>query len=266
MKKVYLIITFLVLVLGFAMSQNKLQISGEIMLENMPLRGAVVQLHRVDRDSLIAYTFSSSNGYFKISTNKVFSNFILKFSHVSASDTVIVIDASTFYNDGWHDTITMSRSKKSMKEIVLRAPELSFKIAGDTISYNAERYMNSEVNKLEDLLKKMEGFHVDDNGRISFNGKDVSKILIEGDDLTGSKYKLLSKNIGADLISTVQVINNFNDNRLLKQLENDNNVGINLTIKPDKKNKLNGNLDLQYGNAGKGNASLDLVSIQKKIK
>ncbi len=266
MKKVYLIITFLVLVLGFAMSQNTLQISGEIMLENMPLRGAVVQLHRVDRDSLIAYTFSNSNGYFKISTNKVFSNFILKFSHVSASDTVIVIDASTFYNDGWHDTITMSRSKKSMKEIVLRAPELSFKIAGDTISYNAERYMNSEVNKLEDLLKKMEGFHVDDNGRISFNGKDVSKILIEGDDLTGSKYKLLSKNIGADLISTVQVINNFNDNRLLKQVENDNNVGINLTIKPDKKNKLNGNFDVHYGNAEKGNASLDLVSIQKKLK
>lgn len=266
MKKVYLIINFILLVLEFAMSQNKLQISGEIMLENMPLRGAVVQLHRVDSDSLIAYTFSNSNGYFKISTNKVLSNFILKFSHVSASDTVIMIDASIFYNDGWHDIITMSRSKKSMKEIVLRAPELSFKIAGDTISYQAEKYMNSEVNKLEDLLKKMEGFHVDDNGRISFNGKEVSKILIEGDDLTGSKYKLLSKNIGADLISTVQVINNFNDNRLLKQVENDNNVGINLTIKPDKKNKLNGNFDVHYGNAEKGNASLDLVSIQKKLK
>ena len=84
MKKVYLIITFLYLVLGFAMSQHKLQISGEIMLENMPLRGAVVQLHRVDSDSIIAYTFSNSNGYFKISTHKVLSNFILKFSHVSA--------------------------------------------------------------------------------------------------------------------------------------------------------------------------------------
>ena len=266
MKKVYLIITFLLLVSEFAMSQHKLQISGEIMLENMPLRGAVVQLHKADNDSLLAYTFSNANGYFKISTNKVLSNFILKCSHVSASDTFILIDASAFYNEGWHDTVTMNRSKKLMKEIVIRAPELSFKIAGDTISYQAEKYMNSEVNKLEDLLKKMEGFHVDDNGRISFNGKEVSKILIEGDDLTGSKYKVLSKNIGADLVSTVQVINNFNENRLLKQIENDNNVGINLTIKPDKKNKLNGNLDLQYGNAGKGNASLDLVSIQKKLK
>lgn len=266
MKKVYLIITFLLLVSEFAMSQNKLQLSGEIMLENLPLRGAVVQLHKADSDSLIAYTFSNSNGYFKISTKNVLSNFLLKISHVSACDTIIMIDASTFYNDGWHDTVIMKGSKKLMKEIVIRAPELSFKIDGDTISYQAEKYMNSEVNKLEDLLKKMEGFHVDDNGRISFNGKEVSKILIEGDDLTGSKYKVLSKNIGADLVSTVQVINNFNDNRLLKQVENDNNVGINLTIKPDKKNKLNGNIDLQYGNAGKGNASLDLVSIQKKLK
>jgi hypothetical protein len=177
-----------------------------------------------------------------------------------------VIDASTFNNDSWHYTVIMNRSKKLMKEIVIRAPELSFKIAGDTISYQAEKYMSSEVNKLEDLLKKMEGFHVDDNGRISFNGKEVSKILIEGDDLTGSKYKVLSKNINADLVSTIHVINNFNDNRLLKQVENDNNVGINLTIKADKKNKLNGNLDLHYGSAGKGNASLDLVSIQKKMK
>jgi len=266
MKKVYLIITFLFLVLGFAMSQNKLQISGEIRLENMPLRGAVVQLYRADSDSLVAYTFSKSNGYFNISTINKLSNIILKFSHVSASDTIIMIDTSTFYNDGWHDTVIMSKSKKLMKEIVIRAPELSYKIIGDTISYKAEKYMNREVNKLEDLLKKMEGFHVDDNGRISFNGKEVSKILIEGDDLTGSKYKVLSKNISADLVSTVQVINNFNDNRLLKHVENDNNVGINLTIKPDKKNKLNGNLDLRYGNAGKGNASLDLVSIQKKLK
>jgi hypothetical protein len=266
MKKVFLIITFLLLVLGFAMAQHKFQISGEIMLENSPLRGAVVQLHRADSDSLLGYTFSNSNGYFKISTNNVLSNFLLKISHVSASDTVIMIDASTFFNEGWHGTVIMNRSKKLMKEIVIRAPELSFKIVGDTISYQAEKYMNSEVNKLEDLLKKMEGFHVDDNGRISFNGKEVSKILIEGDDLTGSKYKVLSKNIDADLVSTVQVINNFNDNRLMKQVENDNNIGINLTIKPDKKNKLNGNLELNYGNVGKGNASLDLVSIQKKLK
>lgn len=266
MKKVYLIITILLLVLEFAKSQNKLQLSGEIMLEKIPLRGAVVQLHMDNSDSLVTYTFSNANGYFKISTNKVLSNFILKFSHVSACDTVIMIDTKTFYKEGWHDTVIMSRRKNLMKEIIIRAPELPFKIAGDTISYNAEKYMNREVNKLEDLLKRMDGFHIDDNGKISFNGKEVTKILIEGDDLTGSKYKVLSKNIDADLVSTVQVINNFNDNRLLKQVENDNNVGINLTIKPDKKNRLNGNLDLHYGSPGKGNASLDLVSIQKKLK
>ncbi len=54
----------------------------------------------------------------------------------------------------------------------------------------------------------------------TFNGKEVDRILIEGEDLTEKNYQLLSRNLNANLVDKVQVINNFSTDRLLKEVDN----------------------------------------------
>ena len=260
------LLIFILLSIQYAFSQKRLHISGTITLDDKPLSSAIVKLYKYETDSLVAFTISGTNGFFNLAGMYFISNYKIKISHVSINDTVINIHTSLLDTLIWNETISLSRRSKTLEEIIIKGPALSFKINGDTISYAAEKYQANDVHKLEDLLKKMEGFHVDDDGRISFNGKQVSKILIEGDDLTGSRYKVLSKNIQSDLVSTVQVIQHFNDNWLLKGMENENGVGINIKIKPDKKNKINGHADFQYGNSGKNNIGLDLVSLNNKSK
>lgn len=263
-KFIYLCI-FGLTFLQCALAQKTCHISGTVMLDNQPFKGAIIQLYKPESDSLLAFTFSGANGYFNIKRNFFISAYTLKISHISVSDTLIHIHSSLTDSLYWNEIIVLNRRSKFLQEIIIKGPAMPFKITGDTINYSADKYQSNDVNKLEDLLKRMEGFYVDDDGKISFNGKQLKKILIEGDDITGTKYKVLSKNLQSDLVSSVQVIQNFNDNPLLQGMNDENSVGLNIKIKPDKKNKINGNVDFQSGNSRKSNLGLDLVSLNREV-
>ncbi|MET0636818.1 MAG: hypothetical protein ABWZ25_12380 [Chitinophagaceae bacterium] len=111
----------------------------------------------------------------------------------------------------------------------------------DTIEYDAGRYIDPSDRKLTDLLEKMEGFQVDQHGRITFNGREVSAILIDGEDLTGSDYQSLVRNLGSKIIAKIQVLDAYNDNRLLKNMESSDRIAINLVIIPARKERLTAN-------------------------
>jgi len=150
--------------------------------------------------------------------------------------------------------------------IVIKSPNRRYKINGDTISYPVLSYLEVDIKKAEDLFRKLEGFKVDDGGRIFFNGKEVSRILLDGEDLVGDQYRILSKNIQAELIDKVQVYTHYNQNRILKDVEHVEEVAIDLRFREDKKNKLNGSLETGFGNRDKHNIDIDAVGIFKKFK
>ncbi|MGL6268253.1 MAG: hypothetical protein ACRC2O_10000, partial [Chitinophagaceae bacterium] len=119
---------------------------------------------------------------------------------------------------------------------------------------------------MEDLLKNIQGFNLGNDGKISFNGKEVDRILIEGEDLTEKNYQLLSRNLNANLVDKVQVINNFSTDRLIKEVERSDKIGINLTIDNTFKNKLSGSVEAGSGIGGREYVDNNLILIKKKIK
>lgn len=154
----------------------------------------------------------------------------------------------------------------TLKEVIVKAEKLPFIIRNDTIEFNAKSFIHPETKKLQDLLANIHGFRVASDGRISFNGKEVEKILIEGEDLSEKNYRLLSRNLNASMISKVQVINNYNNDRLIKEVERSENIGINLVIDEKFKNQVTGSLDLQAGTASRKSIDNNLVLITKKLK
>ena len=114
--------------------------------------------------------------------------------------------------------ITMMPKTVGLKEVIIKR-EPPMVIKSDTVQFNAGSFRNAETRKLEDLLKNISGFTVDANGRISFNRKPVEKVLVEGDDIADQGYRLITKNLSAGLVDKVQVIDNYNDNRLLRSCQ-----------------------------------------------
>lgn len=133
--------------------------------------------------------------------------------------------------------------------------EMPVTVKGDTIVYNADSFTNGDERKLGDVLKKLPGVEVNEDGEIQVEGKTVSKVMVEGKDFFDGDSKLATKNIPADAVDKVEVLRNYNEVDQMRGLGNDrDNVAINIKLKEGKKNFWFGELTAgtgiadEYGN------------------
>jgi hypothetical protein len=115
--------------------------------------------------------------------------------------------------------------------------EMPVTVKGDTIVYNADSFTNGEERKLGDIMKKLPGVEVNDDGEIEIEGKAVTKVMVEGKDFFDGDSKLATKNIPADAVDKVEVLRNYNEVDQMRGLGNDgDNIAINIKLKEGKKN------------------------------
>jgi hypothetical protein len=115
--------------------------------------------------------------------------------------------------------------------------EMPVTIKGDTITYNADSFTNGDERKLGEVLNKLPGVEVNEEGEIEVEGKAVSKVMVEGKDFFDGDSKLATKNIPADAVDKVEVLRNYNEVDQMRSLGNDrDNIAINIKLKEGKKN------------------------------
>lgn len=163
-----------------------------------------------------------------------------------AANSTYIIKASYIGYVPFEITVTTG-TENMIKNIVLKqgielsgieiVHEMPVTIKGDTIVYNSDSFTNGSERKLGDVLKKLPGVVVDKDGGVTVEGKEVSKLMVEGKDFFDGDTKLGVQNIPADAISKVEVLRNYNEISQLKGVENNqDNVAMNIKLKEGKKN------------------------------
>ncbi len=115
--------------------------------------------------------------------------------------------------------------------------EMPVTIKGDTLIYNADSFKNGSERKLEDVLKKLPGVEINDDGQIEVEGNVVSKLTVNGKDFFDGDSKLATKNIPSSAVDKVQVLRNFSEVGQLRNVTNNqDNVAINIKLKEGKEN------------------------------
>jgi hypothetical protein len=115
--------------------------------------------------------------------------------------------------------------------------EMPVTIKGDTIIYNADSFTTGDERKLGDVMKKLPGVEINEEGEIEVEGKTVSKVMVEGKDFFDGDSKLATQNIPADAVDKVEVLRNYNEVDQMRGLGNDqDNIAINIKLKEGKKN------------------------------
>lgn len=121
-----------------------------------------------------------------------------------------------------------------------QAAEMTVK--GDTIEYNTAAYKVGENAMVEDLLKKMNGVEVDKEGNVTVNGETIKGVRVDGKKFFGDDVQSATKNIPAEMIDKIQVIDNKSDMAKLTGFEDDDTERIiNLTLKANRKKGVFGN-------------------------
>ncbi|MBF6641887.1 carboxypeptidase-like regulatory domain-containing protein [Flavobacterium sp. J49] len=197
-----------------------------------PLEMANIMAMNQGTKTMDAYAITNDKGKFVLNL-KPNATYTIKLSYLGMQNKEITVTTQT---QNITQNITMESGGIELDGVEI-VREMPVSIKGDTIVYNADSFKTGTERKLEDVLKKLPGVEVNADGEVEVEGKKVTKLMVEGKDFFDGDTKLGVKNIPADAIDKVQVLRNYNENSILKGVENNqDNVAMNIKLKSGKKN------------------------------
>ncbi|SEW10829.1 Outer membrane receptor proteins, mostly Fe transport [Chitinophaga sp. YR573] len=249
MKRITLITAFLFLFVLITKAQQG-QIKGLLTdsTATNPLADATVALLYGSDSSLAATVFTDKKGAFSIpgvamGNYRVYITYLGYkpiFKSITVSPAKPVVDMGNVQLKG--KGITLNEV-----EIVQEVPPVVVKI--DTLEFNAGSFKTRENAVVEDLLKKLPGVTIDKDGVITAQGETVKRVLVDGKPFFGDDPKLATKNLPADIIDKIQLIDRKSDQAQFTGIDDGNTEkAINITIKKDKKHGVFGRASAGYGN------------------
>lgn len=216
----------------FVFSQSS-SIFGNIINEQKePIEFVSVVLLQQKDSTFVNFTITDIKGYFKI-PDVPNSSLIVQFSYMGYITQSKNID---FKNEAIDfKTITLIEDLSALDEVTISAV-VSIQIRKDTIAFNASSFKVNPDDNLESLLKKLPGLEIESDGKVVAQGNEVTKIFVDGKEFFGGDPAIVLKNLSANAISKIEVIDKKSDEAELTGVDDGNkDIVINFTLKKSKK-------------------------------
>lgn len=228
MKRIITIVLLLVASLSFAQVKVEGVVKDSI---GNPLELANVIAINQDTKALDSYGITNDQGRYKLDL-KSNSKYNIQVSYIGMKSLTQAIETKT--SDIKKDFTLQPDNSLDAVELTYEMP---VSVKGDTLVYNADSFKRESDKKLEDVLKRLPGVEITEEGTIEVEGKEVSKVMVEGKDFFDGDTKLATKNIPADALDKVQVLKNYDEVGQLRGVRsNEDNIAINIKLKEGKKN------------------------------
>ncbi len=209
MKK---LVFLLIMMANVSLFAQKYNIKGTIQdTLNEPLIAATVMLLDVD-SVLVDYTQTDAKGVFEFKGVRD-QQCIIKTSYLGYFPQTIPVKHTSGNID--MGILKMEEIGKELMEIVIKEAKAPLRLRGDTVEYDASQFKVPEGSTLEDLLRRLPGLEVGQDGSIEADGKGVSKLTVDGKTFFSDDPKFAIKNLPAEGVSKVQVFDKKNEEALL---------------------------------------------------
>lgn len=244
---------FLVLLIGlssaisFAQS-GRASVAGTVLDEtdNSPVVQATVQLLSLPDSAMVVGDVTNLDGRFKLTTRP--GKYVLKVSFVgylSYFKQVQLTKAKPLLNLG---NIILKSDAIMLKEAVVTAEAPQVTVSGDTLGYSASAYRTSEGAALEELVKKIPGAEVDDDGNVKLNGKEIKKLLVDGKEFFGGDVKTGLQNLPANMVDKINAYDRQSDNARITGIDDgEEEAVLDIKVKKGMNQGWIGNLDAGAG-------------------
>ena len=192
------------------------------------------------KGSLMGFSSSDEKGSFSIKVTGPLDNLTINATMLGYKPYSAKLENGTI-----PITILMEEGALELQEVVVKADRI--RENGDTITYSVGSFAQKQDRTIGDVLKRMPGIDVANNGKIQYQGTDINKFYIEGNDLLGGKYGIATNGISHTDIGAVEVMENHQPMQVLRGLSFSDQAAINLKMKNRSKATL-----LVHGNLGGG--------------
>lgn len=225
------ITTIIAMFLGLTVTYGQTkEICGKVFdkEDNSPIAGVIVQI-KDSVDNSYQYTITNDKGEYCIRYNVSVAE-LLRFQCMGYKTQEINISEIQSTN-----TIYMISQPTQLRDVIIKAPDIEQR--SDTLTYYMSKYATAEDKKIADVLKRLPGIKVEDNGQIKYNGEPINKFYIDGSDFMDGRYGIATENINPADVASVEVLENHQPMQVLKGLEYSEQAGLNIKLKEEARHR-----------------------------
>jgi Outer membrane protein beta-barrel family/CarboxypepD_reg-like domain len=163
-----------------------------------------------------------------------YKRFVDEYDFTNAVDEVINNDVVMTRGDNMLETVTVESSKIYIKE--------------DTVSYRIDSTMYRKNDNVEQVLKNLPGVEVDKDGKVTAQGKEVTKVKVNGKEFFGGDVKTATRQLDADMVDKIQIVDDYGDQAAFTGVKDgDPTKTLNIQLKKDRNKGVFGNVTAGYG-------------------
>lgn len=218
--------------------------------DKKPLEDASVSLLAAD-SAIISYSYTDARGHFDVKSSSP-GRFLL-FSCIGYKQLMLPVAQ---FKEGMN--ISMEETTVQIREVKVTSRRI--RQVKDTLTYTVSGFKMPQDRTIEDVLKKIPGIEVSPNGTIKFQDKPISNFYIEGMNLLEERYALGSRNIPADMVKEVQVLQGHQPIAALRGKSFSDNAALNLTLNNSAKSRLIKIIDLGIGTGNDAGVLSNFIS------
>lgn len=200
--------------------------------DGRPLAGAIL-LAADSTGRQAGYATSAADGAFRLRTRQG-----MRAARIDVS--MMGYRAQRFDAARLPQEIRLEASAVEIREVEIRAPRLSLR--DDTVSYNVASFTEAQDRTIADVLRKMPGIEVEKSGEIRYNGEAINKFYIEGMDMLDGRYSLATNNIAPQDVASVEVLENHQPIKALRDVLYSDRAALNLRLKKQARSHWTGTL------------------------
>ena len=252
MKKAFLLLTILLFSvpqLGQAQSNNtkekeKSKLTGKTSVTARVIDGSTteympqvtVQLLQLPDTSFVYGTVTDNEGW--VTIKKVpQGEYLLRYSFMGYNTVDFDFKVLKEDRDRQLGVFKMYESSIMLTEAVIEDALPPTQVVDDTLMYNVSAFRVPEGSVLEELIKRLPGVEVDENGGITVNGRTVSRILVDGQEYFGNDRQMATKNLPVNIIRRIKTYQRQSDlARITGVDDGEEETVMDLEIKPSMRN------------------------------
>ena len=246
MRKIFPMIILLVAMTTGAYAQDK-KITGKITDRDTKEAVPQVTIQLLKADStFVTGALSNDDGDFTI-TAPDNGKYIVKMTSVGYITLTKDITITENKNVAMGN-VTLGADAIMLKETTVTGTAAKMTIIDDTVVYNAAAYRVPEGSVVEELVKKLPGAQVDDDGNITINGKSVRKVKVDGKEFMTGDTKIALKNLPTSIVEKVKAYDEKSDLARITGIDDgDESTVIDFGLKPGMHKGTFANVDLGVG-------------------
>ncbi|MBD5279649.1 MAG: TonB-dependent receptor [Bacteroides sp.] len=223
--------------------------------DGQPIQGIIVRLYC--NGKIKAFANSDKAGDYRLTADTLIYPVKLTFSSRSfrQEETELSPDAMQKMKSEI-PTMVMTPESYTLQEVTVKVPRT--RVKGDTIVYDVAAHTSPGDRSIEDVIRKLPGVSVSDDGQISYDGEPINNFYIEGLNLMGNGYAVASQNIRPSDVSSISVYERHQPKRALQGVQDSKRAALNLKLKKSSMLKPVGYVE---GGAGDGDEVLWLGNL-----